>query len=103
MCSASRSAARPAWRPNLPIGRVRSSETRRVNVRVIAATNRNLDSAVAQGCFRADLFYRLNVFRIHLPPLRERAEDVPALATHFLAQIESSVGRQFARIEPASL
>ena len=83
--------------------RVGSSETRRVNVRVIAATNRNLAGAVAQGCFRTDLFYRLNVFPIHLPPLRDRPEDVPALATHFLAQMESSVGRQFARIEPASM
>ena len=56
----------------------------RVNVRVIAATNRNLVDAVAAKAFRDDLYYRLNVIQLHLPPLRERAEDVPELLTHFL-------------------
>ena len=56
----------------------------KVNVRVVAATNRDLRVAMAEGKFREDLFYRLNVFRIHLPPLRERREDIPFLANYFL-------------------
>jgi len=67
------------------IQRVGSERTdARVNVRVIAATNRNLVDAVAAKAFRDDLYYRLNVIQIHLPPLRDRIEDVPALLAHFL-------------------
>jgi transcriptional regulator with PAS, ATPase and Fis domain len=56
----------------------------KVDVRVIAASNRNLDKAIADGFFRKDLYYRLNVISIHIPPLRERQEDIPFLAQHFL-------------------
>src|SRR6186997_1575876 len=58
--------------------------TRRVNVRVVAATNRNLRDMIGQGRFREDLFYRLNVIHLSVPPLRERREDIPGLITHFL-------------------
>ena len=66
------------------VERVGSTKTLRVNVRVVAATNENLRDAVRQGRFREDLFYRLNVFPIHLPPLRERRDDIPLLMQHFL-------------------
>ena len=64
--------------------RVGGSETIEVNVRIVAATNKRLDEEVRAGRFRSDLYYRLNVIRIELPPLRERVEDIPLLATHFL-------------------
>jgi DNA-binding NtrC family response regulator len=62
-------------------------QQRRVEIRVIAATHRNLEQRVAEGAFRQDLFYRLNVAKIRLPALRERREDIPLLAEHFLAQM----------------
>jgi two-component system, NtrC family, nitrogen regulation response regulator GlnG len=65
----------------LPVGGV---ESQRVNVRIVSATNANLTDAVAEGRFRADLFYRLNVYPIHLPALRDRPDDLPILAEHFL-------------------
>jgi len=64
--------------------RVGSSKTRRVDARVISATNANLAEEVAAGRFRQDLLFRLNTIEIHLPPLRERREDIPVLASHFL-------------------
>jgi two-component system response regulator AtoC len=66
------------------IKRVGGTETTKIDVRIVAATNRNLEELVEEKKFREDLFYRLNVVAIHLPPLRERAEDVPLLARHFL-------------------
>src|SRR5438270_5634730 len=63
--------------------RIGGSKVIEVDVRVIAATNRSLQKMVEEGKFREDLFYRLNVIKIHLPPLRERPEDIPLLATHF--------------------
>ena len=67
------------------IERVGSSRTKRVDVRVISATNTDLQAACAAGLFREDLLFRLNTVEIHLPPLRERIEDIPALAAHFLS------------------
>lgn len=72
-----------------PLG---STQRMPVNVRIIAATNRNLAQAVADGHFRADLYYRLKVVDLTLPPLRERREDLPDLVTHFMAQLAPSLG-----------
>ncbi|MGQ0635991.1 MAG: sigma-54-dependent transcriptional regulator [Planctomycetaceae bacterium] len=74
--------------------RVGGSETIKADVRVIAATNRDLESRVNSGEFRGDLFYRLNVFSIRLPPLRERGEDIPLLARHFLRKFSREFGRE---------
>jgi formate hydrogenlyase transcriptional activator len=73
-----------------PVG---SAKTVTVDVRVIAATNRDLERAVADGSFRADLFYRLNVFPIHLPPLRKRPEDIPLLTHYFVDKYAAKIGR----------
>ena len=73
--------------------RVGSSLTMQVDVRVIATTNRNLIKAVADGSFRQDLFYRLNVLPIHLPPLCQRQDDIPLLAEHFLSQVAVREGK----------
>ncbi len=73
--------------------RVGGNETLKVDVRIIAATNRDLDAEVAKGAFREDLFYRLNVVAVELPPLRERKGDVPALASFFLRRYAAENGR----------
>ena len=83
--------------------RVGSSRTRRVNVRVVAATHRDLESAIVEGRFREDLFYRLNVFPISVPPLRDRREDIPLLAWAFVQKKQSEVGRRVSRISPEDM
>jgi formate hydrogenlyase transcriptional activator len=83
--------------------RLGACQTRRVDVRLITATNRNLEQSVDEGRFRADLFYRLSVFPIHLPALRERREDIQPLAEFFLRQLSTRLGRKFVGIESASM
>jgi transcriptional regulator with GAF, ATPase, and Fis domain len=78
--------------------RVGGTQTLKVNVRMIAATNRNLERAVEQERFRADLYYRLNVFPIAIPPLRERLEDVPRLARHFVMMYASKMGKSIGTV-----
>src|SRR5262245_26389976 len=77
--------------------------TRKVRVRVIAATNRDLERAMEAGEFREDLFYRFNTFTITLPPLRERSEDIPVLAYHFLRKAEGKVNKKVDRLSPEAL
>jgi two-component system response regulator AtoC len=83
-----------------PVG---SERTESVDVRVIAATNRDLRAMVAESRFQEDLFYRLSVIPIELPPLRERTEDIPLLVEHFLQKHAQRVGRRIDGIEPAAL
>ena len=84
------------------VRRIGGRESRKVDVRVLAATAKPLEEAVERGEFRADLFYRLNVVRLHLPPLRERPEDVPALLAHFAGQAAARLGHPVS-ITPAAL
>jgi DNA-binding NtrC family response regulator len=83
-----------------PVG---STKTFTVDVRVVAATNRNLEAAVEQGSFRRDLFYRLNVVSLTIPPLRERRDDIQVLATYFIRQFNHRFGREVRTLSPAAL
>jgi two-component system response regulator HydG len=82
----------------IPVGATKAVP---VEVRIIAATNRDLEEEITRGAFRSDLYYRLNVIQLHLPPLRDRAGDVPLLAAHFLERLKEDEGRGVALTEEA--
>lgn len=80
------------------IERLGGHSTIRVNVRIIAATNRNLEEEVEGGGFRADLYYRLNIFPINLPSLRNRREDIPLLVAHFIRKLSQKIGKKITKV-----
>ncbi len=84
----------------MPVG---GTETKRVDIRLVFATNRDLEKMVAEGAFREDLYYRLYVYPIQLPSLRERREDIPVLAYHLLAKMQAHSGKKIAAISDAAL
>jgi DNA-binding NtrC family response regulator len=83
--------------------RLGDEQATRVDVRVVASTNSDLEAEVQRGRFRADLFYRLNVVRITVPPLRERKEDIPPLARHFIGEIAARLGREAPELPPVAV
>jgi transcriptional regulator with GAF, ATPase, and Fis domain len=83
--------------------RLGSTRTHQVDVRLVAATNRDLEEMVNHGQFRSDLYYRLNVFPVQLPPLRERREDIPALVSHFVERFGRRMGREIDNIPPETM
>jgi formate hydrogenlyase transcriptional activator len=83
--------------------RLGSTRTHQVDVRIVAATNRDLSGMVNRNEFRNDLYYRLNVFPVVLPPLRERREDIPALVTHFVENFGRRMGRRIEHIPPETI
>jgi len=85
------------------ITRVGGHQPIKVDFRCVAATNKDLDTLIKDGRFRPDLFYRLNVFRIELPPLRDRREDIPALARHFVDKYASTMNKKISVIAPAAM
>jgi len=85
------------------IVRVGSNQSIKVDFRCIAATNKDLDKAIEEGKFRPDLFYRLNVFRIELPPLRERREDIPMLVNYFVRKFSLQMNKKITRVSPAAM
>jgi len=85
------------------IRRIGSVKDRTVDVRITAATNKDLGAEVARGTFRKELYYRLAVLTIHLPPLRERGEDIPLLATHFVERFSTKYGRPNARLSEGAM
>jgi two-component system response regulator PilR (NtrC family) len=85
------------------VKRVGATVEEEFEVRVVAATNRDLEAEVERGAFRRDLYYRLNVIQLHLPPLRQRREDIPLLVDHFLRKHAASLGRTFGGVEPEAM
>src|SRR5437879_5688896 len=85
------------------VARVAGTQRGKIDVRIIAATNKDLSALVAQGRFREDLFYRLSVVTISVPPLRERREDIPLLANYFLRRFAAASGRTVTAIRPDAL
>ncbi len=83
--------------------RIGDDQDRRVDVRIVTATNRDLDAMVAAGNFRQDLYYRINVFPLHLPPLRERPEDIALLVHHFMQKFRARLGKPIDSMSPAAL
>jgi DNA-binding NtrC family response regulator len=83
--------------------RIGDDQDRRVDVRIVTATNRDLDQLVARGSFRQDLYYRINVFPMHLPPLRDRPEDIALLVHHFIGKYRSRLGKSIDAIAPGAL
>ena len=85
------------------IVRVGSNQPIKVDFRCIAATNRNIEQMIEEGRFRPDLFYRLNVFRIELPPLRERRDDIPLLVNHFVSKFSLQMNKKITRVAPNAM
>ncbi len=85
------------------IVRVGGNQTLKVDFRCVAATNKDLDLLIREGKFRPDLYYRLNVFHIEIPPLRERREDIPQLVEHFVQKYAQSMNKKINRVEPAAM
>ncbi len=83
-----------------PVG---ANKTEQINIRILAATSRDLDDEVRQGTFREDLFYRLNVLTLQIPPLRERPEDIPLLCNHFIQKFNITLGRNISSIRPEAM
>jgi two-component system response regulator AtoC len=83
--------------------RVGGGQTVKVDVRILASTNKDLERAVREGAFRDDLYFRLNVVTIHVPPLRERRDEIPELADHFLAEVNARLKRSILRLAPDTL
>jgi len=85
------------------VERVGETRPRKVDIRIITATHRNLESLVSQGMFRQDLYYRLKVFPISIPPLRDRQEDIPLLISHFMAKQNEATGKGVQGVEPQAM
>ena len=85
------------------IVRVGGNQTIKVDFRVVAATNKNLEQLIEEGKFRPDLYYRLNVFHIEVPPLRERREDIPLLVDHFVRKFSQEMSKRITRVSPTAM
>ncbi len=85
------------------ITRVGGNQIVKVDFRCIAATNKDLEKLIEEGKFRPDLFYRLNVFRIELPPLRSRRDDIPPLVDHFVRKFSLAMNKRISRVTPAAM